>query len=158
MSWIPLLLTASLSASPAAAGESDWRELLAMDQVAVRDGKMVSESFSFCKISPPGGNEKSVQLRMYTEAPTDAGISRDFIVSFNAMIQTTFSIVIAQRAAGDHFDFDHFNCHHIHAPIGAVDLDINTYMTEEGYQLELKDGDGSSVSRTTALWKDTLQD
>jgi hypothetical protein len=152
-----LILATCLLASPAVAGD-DWKKTISEDQIEIKDGKMTSESFSLCKIGPPDGNRKSMQIRDYVEAPVDSGLSRDFVVSFSTMMQTILLMGFAQASSGSAFNLDNLDCNEINAPIGTVDFEINIYMTGEGFQLAIKNNGDGSTSRESERWEDMFDE
>jgi len=152
-----LLIATCLFATPAVAGD-DWKKTISEDQIEVKDGKMISESFSLCKLGPPDGDRKSMQIRDYVEAPVDSGLSRDWVVSFSTMMQTIMVLGFAQASSGDAFNLDNFDCHEIDAPIGTVDFEFSIYMTGEGFQLEVKNNGDGSVSRDSDRWEEALEE
>jgi len=151
-----ILGTILLAASPAVA--KDWKATIAEDQVQITDGKMTMEAFSLCKIGPPGGTRKSMQIRDYVEAPVNAGLSRDFVVSFSTMMQTVLLLGFAQASSGSAFNLDNFDCNEIDAPIGTVDFEISIYMTGEGFQFAVTNtGDGTTV-RESERWAEVFSE
>lgn len=145
-----LLLATS---SPAEAG---MKERMQKDRVAVAEGKMKIEDFYVCKVNVPGSKKATIQYRAYAEVPTNAGISRDYFVSFEAMSRVLLiTRAGAAMAKGTTVDpLKALDCDGIDAPIGKVDLDISLYLTGDGFQLAVTDGATGKVTQEAKLWAD----
>ncbi len=153
---LPAFLVLALSLSTPAAAGTDWKAMIGAESVAIADGKMRIEEYQLCKVNVPGAAKTSMQIRSYTEAPLNAGISRDFVVSFSAITQTVMVMTFGAAAATgtDIEPLKALSCDAITAPIGKVDLEVNLYMTGEGFQLEVV-ADGQS-NRQSSRWEDTF--
>ena len=53
---------------------------------------------------------------------------------------------------------DNFDCNRLDAPIGTVDLEVNLYMTGEGFQVEFKDTANQKMHRDSKRWADVFKD
>lgn len=153
---VSLLVLLSLLVSSSAHAGVDWKQLIGQDRVKTIGGKMVIEEFQLCKVAVPGAQKSSIQMRSYAEAPINAGISRDFFVSFESamgmMMQLAFGAELAKGSAVE--PLEALDCAPIGAPIGKVDLEINLYLTAEGFQLEVANGANGQSMRESQRWED----
>lgn len=152
---LPVLLAAMTT--PAEAGE-DWKTTISKERVVISDGKMKMEEFQLCKVKGAPSGNNSFQMRSYTEAPNNAGISRDFMVSFGTVMQTATVLMfgVAMNKAGADNPFDALDCSPLTAPIGTADLEVNLYMTSEGFQMEFVDSSTGKKTRTSDTWANTF--
>ena len=143
---------------PSFAFAADWKSLISADRVQIVNGKMTMEEFSLCKILTPGATKTSLQMRNYAEAPVNSGISRDFLVSFQAMTETALVLTMGIEAAkGTKLEpLKAFDCDQIAAPIGKVDVEINLYLTADGFQMAVVDGSTGKTTQESERWEDTL--
>lgn len=143
---------------PSAALAGDWKTTISKDRVQIGNGKMTMEEFSLCKVTVPGAKKSAIQMRTYAEAPVNAGISRDFFVSFQSMTQTFMVLTMGSAAAkGTTVDaLKALDCDPISAPIGKVDMEINLYMTGDGFQMAVVDGTTGKTSQSSTRWEDAL--
>ena len=128
------------------------------DLVSVEDGKFLIEGYSVCRLelpqwvrSQPSGK---FQVKMYSEAPKAGVISRDNFVGLTTQISMVLRLGFAARIPGLPLGqaLDALKCTSIDAPIGKVDLEINTYMTKDGVQIETVDTTTGRTSRVTETW------
>lgn len=144
-----------VSAAPASA-QSDWKAELKADLVKVADGKMVTEEFSLLKMRVPGYEPADVQVKIRSEAPAVGAISRDNFIA----LTTTISNLILLSAFADSYNvpasvfLENFDTETLRAPIGKPNLEINIYMTAEGFQLEVVNNDSGEKHRDTQTWKE----
>ncbi len=141
---------------PSMATAGDWKTIISKDRVQVVNGKMTMEEFSLCKVTVPNASKSSLQVRTYAEAPVSAGISRDFLVSYQARTKTFMLLSMgAMLAKGTSVDaLKALDCDPIAAPIGKVDLEINLYLTPDGFQLAMVDGSSGKTTQESKRWED----
>ena len=117
------------------ATETDYQKELLEEIVKIKDGKMVITEFGLLSVlSLP---DEKIQLKLYSEAPSDSVISQDNFVAATTMLQTIFFWQIATEITQEYgsksrmddselpFDFKELD-----EPIGKVDLEINIYMSD----------------------------
>ena len=143
---------------PSFASAADWKAMIAADRVKVANGKMTLEEYSLCKVTVPGAAKSSIQVRSFAEAPVGAGISRDFFVAFQAMNETFLVLAMGYAVAnGTTVDvLRALDCDPIAAPIGKVDIEINVYMTSDGFQLAVVDGTSGETTQESQRWEDAF--
>lgn len=149
------MLVLLAESAPAHAG-SDVKARIAKDRVETVDGKMKIEEFELCKVTVPGAKKSSVQIRNYAEVPVDAGVSRDFLVSFESVMQTVMAMGMgAAMAKGSTVDpLKALDCDPISAPIGNVDLELNLYLTADGFQMAVVDESTGKTTQESKRWDD----
>lgn len=147
MRTLKLILAGVLLSSSVAHAQPHWKEMIGRDQVKIAGGKMVSEGYKLCKMA-----NKSFQLRSYAEAPESAGLSRDFFIQFATMMELIPTLALA-KASGD----VDLNCKPITSPIGKVDLELNVYMTGEGFQVEMVQTTSQKTTRHASRWADIFE-
>lgn len=145
----------SLISPPALAGGS-LKDIIGKDRVQVVDGKMQIVEYDLCKNTVPGAAKSSIQIKSYAEAPVSAGISRDFLVSFESGMQTLVILIMGTAAAkGSAIEpLNAFDCDPISAPIGKVDFELNLYLAADGYQMAIVDGSSGNTSQESKSWDD----
>jgi hypothetical protein len=144
-----------IAAAPAHAG-SDLKARIAKDRVQLVDGKMKIEEFELCKVTVPGASKSSIQVRSYAEVPVNAGVSRDFLVSFESVMQTFITMTMGSALAkGSSVDpLKALDCDPITAPIGKVDIELNLYLTADGFQMAVVDGSTGKTTQESRRWED----
>lgn len=137
---------------------ADWKAKLAADRVRLVGGKMVIEEYSLCKNTIPGASKSSLQIKSYAEAPANGPISRDFLVSFESTMQTASIMAMGTALAqGTKIEpLKALDCDEISAPIGKVDLELNLYLTSDGWQMAVVDGSTGKTTQESSGWEDTL--
>jgi hypothetical protein len=143
---------------PTLAFAGDWKAILSAEKVQVANGKMTMEQFSLCKVTVPGATKSSLQMRTYAEAPVNAGISRDFLVAFQASTRTVMVLTMGSAfSKGTTVDaLKALDCDPITAPIGKVDMEINLYMTADGFQMAVVNGATGTTTQESKRWEETL--
>ena len=153
--FVSILLICILPAY-AIAQEKDWQKELAQDLVFVKDGKMAFDEVGICKMGFEGYEPASVQVKVHSEAPDSAGISRDNFVAYSStlswMILTTAFAEAYQIPASTFLQG--FEFEELETLIGKPDLELNFYMTNQGTQIEVINTATGDVNRITQLWKD----
>ncbi|MCB9534494.1 MAG: hypothetical protein H6698_09390 [Myxococcales bacterium] len=147
----------SVVAASAAAQSVDWRAEIGADMVRVVDGKMVYEQYEICGVE--GGGAR-IQIKYYAEAPTGAGISRDYFISQTVALDTFVVYGSIAEASGLSLSafLEAFDCDPIGAPIGTVDMELNVYMTGDGFQLEIVDTTTGTRTRSASTWAEVYAD
>lgn len=148
-----LALLALLIAAPGLDAQ-DWREQLARDAVAIKDGKMVYEEVGLIKIKVAGYEPAQFQVKVRSEAPASGVISRDNFVSLTAQSFLTFFLVAfadAYEVPASAF-LEGFDYKELAAAIGTPDLEMNIVMTGEGIQFEFVNTATGERSRHTETW------
>ena len=88
------------------------------------------------------------------DAPVGGLISRDYFVAFSAVLSTMvlqtmmsegYNVTAAEFLAA-------YDSETLLEPIGQPDLEINVYMTDRGYQLEIINTRTQEVTRMTEIW------
>ncbi|MDP2307552.1 MAG: hypothetical protein Q8P18_16110 [Pseudomonadota bacterium] len=149
------LLVCLAAPRPASAG-SDLKARIAKDRVQFVDGKMKIEEFHLCKVTVPGTSKSSLQMRSYAEVPVNAGVSRDFLVSFESGMQALMRITIGAALSKGSKVEPHkaLDCDPISAPIGKVDLEVNLYLTADGFQMAFVDASTGTTMQESRRWDD----
>lgn len=152
---IVLVATAALIALPSFAQDVDWRQEIGADLVQVRDGQMVYEEYEICGVE---GSGERIQIKYFAQAPADAGISRDFFVGQTTATSSLILFGAMAEASGLGFStfLEVFECDPIAAPIGTVDLELNLFMTAEGFQLEIVDTSTGERDRSSMTWAEAF--
>ena len=135
----------------------DWKSIISSDRVQIANGKMTMEEYSICKVTVPGASTSSLQMRAYTEAPVGA-VSRDFLVSSHAKNRTIMVVglgIVATKGTSVSA-LNALDCAPITAPIGKVDLEMNLYLTAEGYQRAFVDGSTGKTTQESKRWEDVF--
>ena len=151
--YVALMALALVTASSAGA-QQQWRDELLEDLVNIRDGKMVIEAYSLDRISLAQYEPVEFQVKLYSEVPATGVISRDNFVALSAVL----AITVLQLALAEAFDVPAseflaaYDSKDLDQPIGRPDLEINIYMTAEGFQLEFIDTTTGQTSRVTQTW------
>ena len=150
----PFVLVANglaLAAEPTSGAPQRLRDL-----VLVRSGKFVYDDVSLCTLAPPAGSPSRFQVRSHAEAPATGTISRDKFVALVSRIETEISLGMADSLPGikPSQALDALECDQLAAPIGAVDLEIDTTVTAEGLQVGVKNTRSGQTSRFSSTWKD----
>ncbi len=147
----------SILATTAFAQDVDWRAEIGAEMVQIQDGKMVYEDFEICRVE---GSDLRMQVRYYAEAPVDAGISRDFFISQTVASDALILYGFLAEASGLSFSafLNVFDCDPLSAPIGTVDLELNLFMTADGFQFEFVDTAAGDRERSAATWSETYND
>lgn len=160
MSRVLLTFVAALTLAASPASADDWKSNLSREFVTVANGKMTSENFQLCKVTVPAAKKSSMQIRSYAEAPASAGISRDFFVGFGTTLNTVTIMAFGEAIAkGSSVKAtDALDCDRIEAPIGKVDVEVNLYMTAEGFQYELLESTSGTNKREAKRWEDVFGD
>jgi hypothetical protein len=65
---------------------------------------------------------------------------------------------LASASSNGPLSFDNVKCNEISAPIGTVDMEINLYMTGEGWQLEIINNNDGTTDRSSERWVDTFSE
>ena len=132
------------------------------DIVKIKDGKMVITEFGL--LSVPSLPDEKIQLKIYSEAPSDSVISRDNFVATTTRLLTIFFWQIATEITQEYgsksrmddselpSDFEKLD-----EPIGKVDLEINIYMNKGGLQIEFVDTKKNKTDRSAMTWKELLE-
>lgn len=127
--------------------------------VKIKDDKMVITEFGL--LSVPSLPDEKIQLKLYSEAPSDSVISRDNFVAATTMLQIIFFRQIATEITQEYgskrrmddsalpFDFEELD-----EPIGKVDREINFYMNKGGIQIEFVFTKENKTDRSTITWKE----
>ena len=140
---------------PSILNAQDWREELRADLVVHIDDKMVIEGYSIERVNLPGYAPVQFQLKYHMETPHDGAISRDNFVAFS----TFMGITVLQTMLAAEFDVTAaeflaaYESEDLDAPIGTPDLEINVFMTGEGFQMEIRNTLTNEVSRVTETWE-----
>lgn len=143
-------------ASPVAYAGSGLKDIISKDRVQTVDGKMKIEEYQLCKVTVPGATKSSLQIKSYAEVPINAGISRDFFVSFESVTQTFITLTMGTALAkGTSIEpLKALDCAPISSPIGKVDLEINLYLTADGLQMAIVDGSTGKTTQESSSWED----
>ncbi len=144
MKRLPVILICMLFALTSFAQE-DWQEQLLMDAVTIVGDKMVLEEYGIVNGVDESGNEFSLQVKMYSEAPASGVIIRDNFVGFSMFVYIPIVVVF-----GDYEVIDE--------PIGNVDVEVNIYMSKNGIQIEFKNNLDGTTGRETMTWKSLYSD
>ena len=154
MPRIALFLLSSLVVAAAPVQAQEWREELLEEAVELRDGKMVIEEYGLVKIAFAGYEASQFQVKLYSEAPATAVISRDNFVAMTAMMQLTILLnAFAEAYQVSATDFiKAWDLTELEAPIGTPDLEVNLYMTAEGMQIEVVNTASGERTRHTTTW------
>ena len=144
--------------SSRADAQERWREQLLEDLVTVRDGKMIIESYSIDRIALPQYQPVEFQVKHYSEAPAESVISRDNFVALSVVLAVT----VLQQGLAEAYNVPAgeflaaYNSRDLEEPIGRPDIEINIYMTAEGFQLEFIDTSTGQTSRVTQTWSEVM--
>jgi hypothetical protein len=125
--------------------QENWQEQLLMDVVKTVGDKMVLEEYGIVSGVDENGDEFTLQVKMYSEAPAVGVISRDNFVGFSMFVYVPIILVF-----GDYEVIDE--------PIGNVDFEVNIYMSKNGIQAEVKDNMEGTSNRETMTWKSLFSD
>ena len=142
LSFILIMLLASVACA------EDWQQELAEDMVTIKDDKMYIERYELLKTTAEDGTVSNTQVKLYSTSPTQV-ISRDNFVCITTMIYT---LIIAEMLETVEFDIVE-----IDEPIGKVDMEINLYMTKEGFQIEVDLKTIGERTRETTKWSDFFE-
>jgi hypothetical protein len=151
-----LLVLLSVAAPTHAYAGPSAKARIAKDRVQIVDGKMKIEEYRLCKVTVPGAEKSSVQMRTYAEVPLNAGVSRDFFVTTETFVTTYMTMTLgAAMSKGTKVEpFKALDCDPIAAPIGKVDFDVNLYLTADGFQVAFVDGSTGKTSQESKRWED----
>ena len=148
---LTLLLAGSASAQ-------EWKQQLSTDLGPIPAGKMVSEEYQRAKINVPGFEASQLQLKVHSEAPATGLISRDNFVAFTTQfVVITFFTVYAeayQVPASQFIQAVDFT--ELAAPIGTPDVELNLYMTNDGFQFEWVNTTTAQRTRSTMTWAEVF--
>lgn len=153
------LILALVAASPVTGlAQNDWQTQLRANLVAIRGTKMIYEEFGIYKLTIPGYESTDYQTKIYAEAPATDVISRDNFVAFTTMLSnTSFMLLFAEAYNVSASVFlENFHFEELANPIGKPDLEVNIFMTAQGYQLEIVNNNNGEKNRVTQTWKELL--
>lgn len=154
-----LLLSLLVATTSQATPQQPWQDQLKRDLVSIRGGKMVIEGFSLDRISLPQYEPVEFQVRYYGEAPSTGVISRDNFVAFTTLLTVTalqLSFAEAFNVPAHEF-LAAYESRELSQAIGRPDVEINLYMTAEGFQLEVVETASGEKSRVTQTWDSVIQ-
>ena len=149
--WPALVYGGEKSAKP------EWEKMLKRDLVSVRGDKMIFQNHSLCKFGEKG-QEKTVQLQVktYGEAPAKGVISRDNFVAMNTELSTVFVLSVGAAASSPEKVLESFDCNDLESPIGKPDIEVNLFITKEGFKAEFVDNMNNKRSGTTHTWAEVF--
>lgn len=139
-----LLSAAFLATAPA---QEKWRKELSADVVQTKDGKMTIEKAEIFKTEEEGESVR-LQIKLNAECPESAGISRDNFVAFTVVAYMKF---LEGMAGGEPY-----NTETLESLIGKADLEINVYMTKEGFQIQSVNHKNGEKENSTTKWADVF--
>ena len=142
LSFILIMLLASVACA------EDWQQDLKEDLVTIKDNKMYIEQYMLLKTTAEDGTESNTQVKIYSTSPTQV-ISRDNFVCITTMIYTLILVEALETVEFDIVEIDE--------PIGNVDMEINLYMTKEGFQIEVDLKTIGEKIRETTRWSDFFE-
>jgi hypothetical protein len=119
---------------------------------------MVADEFNLVKIAVPGYEPVQLQLKLHAEAPQGGVISRDnFVALTSQTLIVVFYGVYAQAYQVSALDFiQAVDFTDWAAPIGAPDLELNLFMTDEGMQFEWVNTADGTRNRWTSTWAEVF--
>ena len=142
------ILVTGHAANAQRATSSGWQDQLTRTLVRTERGQFLYEDRALCEFKPkPGwpGAERKLQIRSSATAPANA-VSRDTFLFFVATWEAQF----LQQMTGTGTR----SCQLLNAPIGNIDLELIMTLTEEGFQLEVKNTQSGESNRSTQTWAD----
>src|SRR3989442_9126378 len=149
----PGIMLLVLAASSVSA--QDWRAQLKADAVVIRAGKMIYDEVGLYKIKVTGFEPAQVQVKVHSEAPQGALVSRDNFVSLTTLMYTmTFVAALAEsyRVPASQF-LQGLDYTQLKSAIGTPDLELNLTMTNEGMQFEVVNTSSGQKTRQTMTWE-----
>lgn len=153
-----LLTLCLLLLAAGAVRTQEWKQQLSKELVTIQAGKMVSEEYQLAKIKVPGFEESQLQLKVHAEAPAVGLVSRDNFVAFTTqfVVITFFTVYTeAYQVPASQFiqavDFTE-----LAAPIGTPDVELNLYMTDDGFQFEWVNTATAQRTRSTMTWAEVF--
>ena len=138
------------------AQDKDWAQELAEDMIEIVDGTMLFDEVGICKMAFEGYQPASVQVKIHSEAPAEAGISRDNFVAYTSTmtwVLLTSSFAELYKITASVF-LQGFKYEELDSLIGKADLEFNIYMTGQGMQIEIVNTSTGQKNRITQLWSD----
>lgn len=147
-----LILAASVPVFAAGA-----KDQLMPDLVQVEDGRFVYDDLSICQFNLPSGPSRKFQLRSQATAPSEGLLSRDRFVALIATTEYSLALAMSERAIGvQTFSraLGALDCDPLEEPIGTVDVEIKTTMTQDGMQVEVINTTTKEVTRSTRTWEE----
>ena len=131
----------------------EWEKMLKRDLVSVRSDKMIFQNYSLCKFGEKEG-EKSIRLQVktYGEAPAKGLISRDNFVSMNTELSTLFVMAAGAAASSPEKAIESFDCIDLEFSIGKPEIEVNLFVTKEGFKVEFVDNLNNKRSGETHTW------
>ena len=154
MRTLTVVLALAIVSPVISAAQMTWQEEISRDFVTIEGNKMVLRAFSLETIAVPGYEVNEFQVSYYMDAPVGGLISRDYFVAFSAVLSTMvlqtmmsegYNVTAAEFLAA-------YDSETLLEPIGQPDLEINVYMTDRGYQLEIINTRTQEVTRMTEIW------
>lgn len=116
---------------------------LLKDVVTISNGKMIANDYTLVTLT----DGTTMQIKTHAEAPESGVISRDnFVTTFVTTTVETIDELVKDE------DAEIVNLDEI---IGNADVEINIFMTRNGYQLEVKTDEGTD--RHTYKWDESFK-
>jgi hypothetical protein len=149
--FIVLVLTVSV-----AYAQTDWEQELGEELVETRDDKMVIEDYFLYRINVEGFDERTLQTKIYGEAPTDGILSRDKFLSLTTLVsyQTLMAAFADSYQLSASEFWDAVEIEDLADPIGTPDIELNLIATDQGIQIELVNTATDQRRRFTTTWKE----
>ncbi len=149
-----ILFLSFVAATTSVDAQQSWQDQLKRDLVIIENDMMVMESFSLDRIKLPEYEPLELQIAYRSEAPTSGFISRDNFVAASSVISAGLVQALFAEAlniTASEF-FTNYKSQEISQPIGKPDIQINIYMTNDGFQIEIVNTSTDEKTRTTETW------